>query len=97
MYFFTLLYALWQMAGSTLTGNAWTYAFLEKLVGVNQFLFNVSWIVPVVVLVVGLGIAALSLFGKSAELFSSSLSCMGCAMVFLVLFPLGQWIALFLS
>ncbi len=97
MYLITVLLALLGMDGSTLTGDAWTHEFLTKLVGTEQMFFNLSWIIPVIVIVIGLIVVGLGLMGKSSELASSGISCMGCALFFLIFWPVLEWISLFLA
>lgn len=90
----TLIVALLQMRGSSLTGNPWTDVFLDKMVGIESWFYHVAWWVWGVALAVFLIVVIVKLITKSGfdglGLFS------GCVVVLLLLWPLAEWFSLFL-
>jgi hypothetical protein len=89
----TAIVALFQMNGSNLTGNPWTDVFLDKMVGIETWFYNIAWWVWAVAIVIALIlIVANKIFDIGIE---SGLSC-GCVAFMLILWPLMEWISVFL-
>ena len=93
MYLLTLLFAWLQMRGSQLVGNAWWDVFLDKMVGVETFFYHASWWVWGVAVVVGIIMVLLGVIGRSSEFTLSSLGCLSCGGVILLLWPLFEYLS----
>lgn len=92
--------AWFMMQSSTAVNDAWWDQYLEKLVGVHQVLFSLSWLVWVI-FILGIAIAAFVLFvmikDNDRRLSGCSLGC-GCfPLIVLLALPLVAWINLLLA
>lgn len=90
----TLIISLIQMRGSELTGNAWTDAFLDRMVGVEQMFFNISWGIWAIIIALFL-IGALAKHFVGIDFDGLGWGC-GCLSALLLAWPLMEWISLFL-
>lgn len=90
MSYITLFIAWLQMQGSALVGNAWNYAFWTKVLALNTAIFNLSWWIWGIFLLVML-VYTLIAMSRGAS-FLEAIGCLGCFGVILLLLPFGAWI-----
>ncbi len=94
MHLVTIIISLFQMSGSTLMGNAWFDAFLDKMVGVEQWFYSFAWwIWAIVVLLAVIALVAKYIF--KVDMFGIGLG-LGCVSIVLLVWPLAEWVSLLL-
>ena len=90
MSYISLLIAWFKMLGAPehLTSNQWWDQFLDHLVNIERWFLGASWVVVAIAVVV-----TIIVFVIDSEM---SVGC-GCAAIFLLFFPLWEWITLKLA
>jgi hypothetical protein len=94
MYIITIIISLFQMDGSGLAGNAWIDAFLDKMVGVETMFYNIAWWIWGIFAAITIIIVIAKFVFKASILELGFVS--GCLAVVLLLWPLAEWISVFL-
>ncbi len=95
MYILTALIALFQMIGSPLTGNAWTDAFLDKMVGVETMFMGLAWWIWGIAIVLAIAGFIVNRFFNVDFGFEIGIGC-GCAAIILLVWPLLEMLSVFL-
>lgn len=103
MSYLSALIAWFQIRSSELVGDPWWDAYLDKLVGVENWFYHLGWWIFGIVLGTAVILFVLSLLGVSSRrlrslrsLASGSFGC-GCAALILLFWPLLEYITLSLA